>query len=111
MWTEFIDANTKEQKLENQIKHVYIEAPRNVAIEVFKRKFKYNPNQLDKHGIPEYDAIEHDTLAQATAFRRGCMFDFNTKLFVEIPDSKGFIPYQTLEEFLQRKDVLTMSKL
>jgi hypothetical protein len=121
--------------LKEKHQYIFIEAPEKEAEIIFYNRFGHSPSRVSCTCCGEdYSVGEHEDLAQATAYERGCHYAYvHKKTGKEIPQSEGFISgegvkrgyegkyverasdrswgpgYQTLEEFLSsRKDVLVI---
>lgn len=82
---------------------IYIEAPMEQAIEIFKEKFGRDPSNVTCSCCGEdYSVDEHDSLEEASAYHRGCDW------------KKGGDGYDlstartSLQEYLKRPDVLVI---
>lgn len=115
---------TKEEPFE----YIYIEAPQKEAEVVFYNRFGHNPNRVSCTCCGEdYSISESDSIEQATAYERGCdyayfrpdgtectkeegwkigkgLVDGYSSRYVERPNQYG--RYQTLEDYIKRKDIL-----
>lgn len=109
-WTRFHDMHSGgSQKLEWS--RIYIEAPHAEARVVFFKRFGRNPDRVTCTCCgPDYSLSEYRTLAEATAFERGCGYVENSRIpdgrvagdgyYFEGPGSRFRISYETLTEFL-----------
>jgi hypothetical protein len=84
---------------------IFIEAPIKEAKVIFYNMFNRNPERVTCTCCGEdYSIDAHPSLEQASAFDRGC--DYDKTGWVERPNQKfSMHPYQTLDEFVKRKDV------
>lgn len=72
MWTQFWDMHSGGNQKEKFDK-IYIEAPREEAIAVFYSRFGHNPERVSCTCCGEdYTIHRGETLAEITAFHRGC---------------------------------------
>lgn len=71
-WTKFFDMHSGGgQKLDWS--HIYIEAPEAEAVEIFKRRFGRDPNNVTCDCCGEDFAVyESDDLREASRYERGC---------------------------------------
>ena len=74
MWTEFWDMHSGGTTKEN-FEKCYIEAPEDEAIDIFISIFGHHPESVACECCGEnYSISESETLAEATAYHRGCAF-------------------------------------
>jgi len=96
MWTQFWDMHSGgSQKLDWKL--ILIEAPEREAISVFYSRFDRNPRRVTCTCCgPDYFISEYPTLAEATAYHRGCRWSKEANCYVEEndPDNtyRGFTP-------------------
>jgi len=111
MWTEFFD-KCPGGKLQTSWAYIYVEKPEQEAIEVFKAALKLDPTDVHSSQCGEdYARYEHETLQEATAYRRGCEFNSHAGDWLETQCKTQMHKYQPLNEFLKRQDVLVLGKL
>jgi hypothetical protein len=99
-WTSFEDSHSGgDVKITIDgvdIEFIYIEAPEKEAREVFDRAFsKYNAFSYGESCdccTPDFHVEVHETLGGASASERGC-------------DGRARAIYQTVDEYIARKDV------
>ncbi len=107
-WTIFWDMNSGGgQKLDWD--KIYIEGPSDSARKIFQALFDRDPDNVtcDCCGN-DYSIDEYDSLEQASAYHRKCMFDKKANKWIEKPDtSYGQSPsaYKTLKEYIKQDDV------
>jgi hypothetical protein len=87
---------------------IYIEAPEGEAKVIFYNRFGRNPEHVTCTCCGgDYSIREHDDLAQATGYDRGC--DYDGDLYIESPHPLYSWPeYVPLEDHLKREDVLVI---
>lgn len=95
---------------ESPYTHIYIEAKEDEATVIFYNRFGHNPNRVTCTCCgPDYSIIEGETLAEITAFDRGCKYLNNAVGYVESPSKYAagsrVIP---LDEFCQLSHVLVI---
>jgi hypothetical protein len=70
--TRFMDMHSGG-RLKTPFTHIYIDAPLNKALEIFKEVFKRNPDNVTcKCCGEDFIYEEHDSLEEATAYDRAC---------------------------------------
>jgi hypothetical protein len=86
---------------------LHIEAPSDEACVIFFNRFGHNPERVSCTCCgDDYSISEDDSLEQSSAYDRGCAYDRESDSYVEHGDpSRKYRPYQTLKEYLGRKDV------
>lgn len=91
-WTQFMDMNSGGgRKL--KWSYIYIEAPEKEAAVIFQNRFKRNPHRVTCTCCGnDYSLSEAKTLAEATAFNRGCAFVYRDESGNEVPKDKAWIP-------------------
>lgn len=118
MWTEFRDMHSGgDQKLDWQL--IYIELPKDAAIEYFKAAFGRDPDNVTCDCCGEdYSVTHYDSLREATAFERGCAWvkapggdprpieGDGSGVGEPVPEGctiryRSFYSYLTLEEFVK----------
>jgi hypothetical protein len=110
-WTHFNDMHSGGgQKLEWD--PIIIEAPESEACAAFERLFGREPGNTtcDCCG-PDYSITESETLEEATAYERGCVW--RDGAYVEDGESGCSKPYQTLDEYraLPHVKIVTAAEL
>lgn len=71
--------------------HIFIEAPYAEAKSVFFAKFGRDPSQVTCTCCGEdYSIHEYDSLAEATAYQRGCHYDNKKEQWLEEPDRSKY---------------------
>lgn len=126
MWTRFMDMHSgggtklwrKDGKVSDDgpgwgrrdenydaVEWIFIEAPEEEAKAIFYKRFGRNPERVTCTCCgDDYSIDGAATLEAASAYERGCAWDDASKGYVERA-GKEYREYQTLEQFLQRKDV------
>lgn len=91
MWTQFHDMYSGGSCKQKPFDYIYIEAPEDVAREVFILHFGHDPDDVTCDCCGEDYAVEdYDTLEEATAYQR-----------------RGYgKPTESLEDYIARGDVL-----
>lgn len=104
-WTHFWDMHSGGSQKE-EWHHIFIEAPEHEAEIIFQNRFGHNPHRVTCTCCgSDYSVSEEDDLLQATGYHRNCVYS-SEKGYMEAPSGKAYCPYQTLEEFEERDDVL-----
>jgi hypothetical protein len=104
-WTQFWDMHSGGGSKEKW-EHIYINAPEKEAKIIFYNRFGHNPDRITCTCCGnDYSISEGESLAQMTAFHRGC--DYVAGEYVEVPDTKYDENKKliTLEDYLKSKDV------
>jgi len=105
-------------KLKTDYDHIYIEAPREQAIEFFKSWFNRRPRNVTCSCCGEdFSVTQYEDLAQATAYERNCRFERvdgeqGGGHWVEEPDtwSNGEKKdYSTVQEYLGQQNIAFFS--
>ncbi len=130
MWTHFWDMNSGGGRKEEWT-HIYIEEGEEVSRIVFYNRFGHNADRVTCTCCgSDYSISTYETLAEATAYQRGCDFVyFNEKgeeiaeeeweasrkegrpvngEYVERQAADSLHKYKTLEEFKAMNDVLVI---
>jgi len=120
MWTSFRDMSTSSKPgLKVGYKEILIELPEEEAKGYFQKRFDCNP---DKHTCSccgsDFSVIESETLAKATMVVRKCHIDDKTGEWQDSAPKPGTIAhkynlhkwYQTLDEYIERDDVLVIRR-
>ncbi len=107
MWTEFWDMHSGGGCKQPPYEHIFIEAPRDAAIKVFYNRFGHNPERVSCTCCGyDYAVEEYDSLQQATAYQRACLFENDR--YVEKPGSETYSKYQTLADYIKNDDVYVL---
>lgn len=103
-WTRFMDMHSGGPQKE-PFAYLHIEAPESEAKVIFYNRFGHNPERVTCTCCGgDYSIGEDISLEQSSAFDRGCMYV--GKKYVEKGDpSRKHRPYQTLAEYMERKEV------
>lgn len=134
MWTQFWDMHSGGGLKEPPYAKIYIEAPEEEAIRIFEDRFGRDPYNVtcDCCG-DDYSIDSEETLEELTGYHRGCGHIANKKTedgrWQPLPEGmrtylerdeeppEGFIKteswkgdYQTLEEYVEREDVLVIRR-
>ena len=120
MWTKFWDMHSGGgQKEEWAV--IYIEAPEEEAIVIFYNRFGHNPDRVTCTCCGnDYSIDSGKSLKQLSGYHRGCRYagkkgyiekrdttyDKYANGEKELEETKVRHPYQTLEEYEKRPDVL-----
>lgn len=109
VWTTFMDMHSGgSRKLDWE--HIYIEAPEAEAEVIFYNRFGRNPHRVTCTCCGEdYSVREAETLAQATAFERGCKYDHTTRAYAERPSAGLYQFYTPLDAYLSKPSVHVIS--
>lgn len=92
MWTKFWDMGSGGTTKQKPYEKIYIEAPEDEAMRIFYSRFGHWPLWVGCNCCGEnYSVSEHETLDDATGYHRV---------------NNAWV--QTLEEYIQRPDVLTI---
>jgi hypothetical protein len=85
--------------------YLYIEAPEAEAKVIFYNRFGHNPERVTCTCCgDDYSISEEETLAEATAYDRGCRYSSEAKGYVEEPDNRyGEGRYIPLDQFIENK--------
>lgn len=87
------------------VEYIFIEAAQAEAEAIFYKRFGRNPERVTCTCCgPDYSINESPTLAAATAYERNCAWNKGGDGYVEAPRD-GYREYQTVEQFLGRKDI------
>lgn len=110
-WTRFNDMHSGGG-LKTDFAYIYIEAPEPEAIRIFEDRFGRNPSHVSCHCCGEDFSIRQaDSLAEATAYERGCAYDGTIHSYVEKPDQMlSSSKYVTLDEYVKREGILVIRK-
>lgn len=91
-WTRFMD--------------MHIEAPEHEARLIFYNRFGHNPERVSCTCCgDDYSIAESESLEQSSAYDRGCAYDGKKKRWVEERDTRFSREYQSLPQYLKRKEV------
>ena len=110
-WTHFYDMRSGGgQKL--KWPHIFIEASEAEAALIFYNRFARNPYCVTCTCCgPDYFLREHEDLAQATAYERGCRYDEASRRYIEEEGDLHLLSlgkYQTLSQYLARGEALVI---
>lgn len=107
-WTKFMDMHSGGSTKENGYNYIYINKPEDAACEFFEKKFGHDPFEVtcDCCGA-DYSVTEYETLAEATAYERGCAYIGDEYIEQGDPE-RTYRPHVPLEEYLKCKDVLVV---
>lgn len=104
-WTRFMDMHSGGGQKE-KFDFLHIEAPEEEAKVIFYNRFGHNPERVSCTCCgDDYSIREDSSLNQSSAFDRGCAYDSGKKEYVEKGGEKSCLPYQTMPQYLKRKDV------
>jgi len=114
IWTQFSDAHTMGYK-KTPYEDIYIEAPKEIAEEIYKERFGKSVWSMwcecCGHG---YSINEYDSLEQATAYDRNCLFHEGLERWLEEPKHPNARyrddQHKTVEEYALRPDILIITK-
>jgi hypothetical protein len=128
-WTQFWDMHSGGGLKEAPYSQIYIEAPEDEAALIFYNRFGHNPYRVSCTCCGEdYSLDTKDTLAEVSAYQRGCRyayFDADGKEikgkgknkavkhgYIEEKDPNAFSDnkFMSVEEYEKRKDVLVIRK-
>lgn len=104
-WTRFMDMHSGGgRKLDWE--YIYIEASEAEAQIIFQNRFGRNPNRVTCTCCGnDYSIDESKSLAEATAYERGCAWDGDG--YVEKPSEKSYAnPYRSLEDYVAHSGAL-----
>lgn len=106
-WTHFWDMNSGGGRKEKWA-HIFIEAPEEEAKVIFYNRFNHNPERVSCSCCGGDYSISEGTLAQITGYHRGCAYDMETHLYVEMPrkDRLSDQPFMALEEYMKNTDAM-----
>lgn len=109
-WTQFLDMHSGGPQKEDWAR-IYIEAPETEAKVIFYNRFGHNPERVSCTCCgDDYSISEEPTLAEATAYHRGCAYDNEAKAYVEVEKS-GYKEYGrllTVQEYVEQPEVLVI---
>ena len=111
MWTQFMDMHSGGGIKEGPYEYIYIEAPEDEAKVIFYNRFGHNPERVTCTCCgSDYSTSESETLAEASAYERGCRYSKDQNKYVDEPDTtRSYKTYRTLEEYKTDKKVLIIS--
>lgn len=110
-WTRFMDMHSGGGTKEPPFEFIYIEAPEAEAKVVFYNRFGHNPERVTCACCgDDYSIGEEPSLAQATAYNRGCEYDDEAKVYVERLRTRFMAPGHllTVEEYAADPTVLVI---
>lgn len=101
-WTRFMDMHSGGGNKEKW-EQIFIEAPEAEARVIFYNMFGHSPDCVTCTCCGnDYSVSEHESLAIATAYERGCDYDNG---YIERPRTKYPQPYLTLDEYRMNNKV------
>lgn len=108
-WTRFVDMFSGGGCKEPPYEFIYIEANQEKAVALFNAHFGHDPYRVTCDCCGEdYSARSDNSLAQLSAYDRGC--DHDGKKWLEKPRDMAHARYKTLADYKQNKNVLILSK-
>ena len=106
-WTLFWDMHSGGGTKEYPYEMIYIEAPIDEAKVIFYNRFGHNPERVTCTCCGEdYSISESDTLEQASGYHRNCLWDKETKKYLEKPDDRYKCNIMTIEQYEKQENVL-----
>ena len=106
VWTQFWDMNSGGGLKHPPYRQIYIGAPEEEAIRIFKDHFLDDPQDIACECCGQnYSITESEDLQQATGYQRGCDWSPRREGYIEEPRSPTS-PLVPLEEYVQQEDVL-----
>lgn len=112
MWTRFMDMYSGSN-LKEQWQYIYIELPKDKATVYFYNRFGHNPERVSCPCCGEdYSISEHETLEQATAYERRCVYNKDNWKYEEKPVDESYRGdnYTSLADYETSKGVLIIRK-
>jgi len=114
LWTQLSDAHSHGYS-KTPYEDIYIEAPKEIADDIYEERFGRSPwsfyCECCGHG---YAIAEYESLAQATAYDRNCLFHEGLDEWLEEPKRPNARyrsdQYKTIEEYALDPDVLIITK-
>jgi len=111
MWTEFYDLCTGGY-IKTPYKRIYIEAPKEVAIGLFCKRFERVPVHMSCECCDDDYAVREDrTLEEASSYARGCDWDEERGIDINKNDPTNdwswsgnswySVPYRTFQQFIE----------
>lgn len=114
-WTRFMDMHSGGGTKEPPYEFIYIEAPEDEAKVIFYNRFDHNPERVTCTCCgDDYSIGDSETLAEASAYDRGCKYDNEAKRWIEEPDDShlkwgGSVKtLMTVEEYIAQPNVLVI---
>jgi len=124
-WTRFMDMHSGGGTKEEPYQYIYIQALMEEAKVIFYNRFGHNPERVTCTCCgDDYSISESKTFAEATAYERNCEWDGEAKAYIEEQEKSkmnirascntslddGWGLYQTVEDYLKRKDILVITE-
>lgn len=108
-WTRFMDMHSGGGTKVKDYEYIYIQAALDEAVSYFESSFGRDPYDVacDCCG-QNYSIDQHETIEQATAYERGCLY--KGEKYVEEPSGESWSPYMTVEEYKNKKGVLVITQ-
>lgn len=120
VWTRFRDMHSGGRAKE-PYEYIYIEAPKDKAVEIFEATFGHHPFWIECECCGEnYVVDEYESLERASAYERGCKpiyVDDKGNRFksyksgltlIYLEESCDYGKYISMEDFLKNKDFLAI---
>jgi len=107
-WTRFMDMHSGGS-LKEKTQYIHIQAPEKEAVVIFYNRFGHSTYRVTCTCCgPDYSIGESPTLEESSAYDRSCRYDKELKKWVEEPDEQriSWQPYQTVQEYGKREDVM-----
>lgn len=110
MWTKFMDMYSGGGSKEAR-EYIYIEAPEEEAKVIFYNRFGHSADRVTCTCCgSDYSVSESETLEEATAYERGCMYDKEQKKYIESPDyTRHYRKYRSIDEYKQDAKILIIA--
>ena len=118
-WTRFMDMHSGGGMKEPPYEYIYIEAPEDEARVIFYNRFGHNPDRVTCTCCgSDYSIDESSSLQKATAFERNCEWEnggyverqtadkITIRKTYRTPADDPWGLYQTVEQYIARRDVL-----
>lgn len=92
----------------------FIEASENEAKVIFYNRFGHSPDRVSCTCCGEDYSVDEraKTLAEASAYDRGCLYDSKKKKYVEKPDPRAmsYHPFVSVTKFQKSEDVMVIPR-
>lgn len=111
-WTRFMDTHSGGGTKEVPYEYIYVEAPEAEAKVIFYNRFGHSPDRVTCTCCgSDYSIDDEPTLAEATAYARGCDYDHDAKQYVERfrLEWSGLDHLLTVEEYVALAEVLVIA--